>query len=105
MTPAETFEAAKSALFRWRDENAPGTHCCVRLECWQHPDRKGETETTLALTVATQTGVIARAEMSDDDIPAALCRLAADKATREAALAKVRREIAEAAAMAEKGLA
>ena len=102
MSPAENFEAAKAALFAWRDAYAPGTHACVCLECWQHATAPGETETTLTLTVANPERVIASAEMSDDDVHAALGRLAADKAAREAALAKVRRE---AAAMAEKGVA
>lgn len=102
MSHGENFEAAKAALFRWRDENAPGTHACVRLECWQHPDQKYVTATTLTLTVANPERVIASAEMSDDDVHAALDRLAADKAAREAAIAKVRREIA---ATAEKGVA
>ncbi len=104
MSPAETFAAAKSALFRWRDENAPGTHACVRLECWQHPGYNGETETTLTLTVATPTGIIATAETSNDDIHAALGCLDADKADRKAALDKVRVDNAETA-MAEKGVA
>lgn len=102
MTPLKTFDAAKSALFRWRDDNSPGAHACVCLECWQHATAPGETETTLMLTVANPERVIASAEMSDDDVHAALGRLAADKAAREAALAKVRREIAESA-LAEKG--
>lgn len=102
MSHGENFEAAKAALFRWRDENAPGTHACVCLECWQHATAPGSTETTLRITVATPTGVIATTEMTDRNIDGALKRLATDKAMREAALEKVRREIAEAAA-AEKG--
>lgn len=107
MSPAENFEAAKAALFAWRDAYAPGTHACLRMEFWHHPTAtNGRTDSAITFSIATHTRVIASVDvLPGETVAETLGRLAADKATREAALAKVRREIAEAAAMAEKGVA
>lgn len=100
MSPAENFEAAKAALFAWRDAYAPGTHACLRVEIWQHATAPGRTDSAITFALATPERVIASVDvLPGETVAETLGRLAADKAARKAALAKVRREIA---AMAKK---
>lgn len=106
MSPSENFEAATAALFAWRDAYAMGAHACLRVEVWQHATAPGRTDCAITFAIATPARIIASVDvLPGETVAETLGRLAADKAARKAALAKVRREIAEAAAMAEKGVA